>query len=76
MCRYQMPRAQSLKPSRRIDGCDYVFPSRTKTPFSGFGKTKARLDKAVLLDMQKRAKKGAEIAAATELDPPRSAAHR
>ena len=45
----------------RIDGCDYVFPSRTKTPFSGFGKSKAKLDKAVLTEMQKRAKKGAEV---------------
>jgi integrase len=44
-----------------IGGCDYVFPSRTKTPFSGFGKSKARLDKAVLLNMQKRTKKPAEI---------------
>ena len=25
----------------RIDGCDYMFPSRTNTPFSGFGKSKA-----------------------------------
>jgi integrase len=46
----------------RIDGCDYVFPSMTKTPFSGFGKSKARLDKAILIDMRKRANKGAEIA--------------
>jgi integrase len=46
----------------RIDGCGYVFPSRTKTPFSGFGKSKARLDKAILMDMQKRANKRAEIA--------------
>jgi integrase len=45
----------------KIDGCDYVFPSSTKTPFSGFGKSKARLDKAVLLDMQKRAKKRIEV---------------
>ena len=45
----------------RIDGCDYVFPSRTKTPFSGFGKSKAKLDKAILKEMQKRADKGAEI---------------
>src|ERR1700730_10285090 len=45
----------------KIGGCDYIFPSRTKTPFSGFGKSKARLDKAVLLYMQKRAKKGAEV---------------
>jgi integrase len=45
----------------RMDGCDYVFPSRTKTPFSGFGKSKARLDKAVLLYMQKHAKKVADV---------------
>ena len=45
----------------KIDGCDYVFPSRAKTHFSGFGKSKARLDKAVLLYMQKREKKRAEI---------------
>ena len=52
-----MPRARLLKPSRGLDGCDYVFPSRTKTPFSGFGKSKARLDKAVQQAMQKQAKK-------------------
>jgi integrase len=39
----------------KIDGCDYVFPSREKTPFSGFGKSKAKLEKAVL-----SYKKGAE----------------
>ena len=45
----------------QIDGCDYVFASRTKTPFSGFGKSKARLDTSVQLDMEKRAKKGANV---------------
>jgi integrase len=40
----------------KIDGCTYVFPSRTKTPFSGFGKSKAKLDKDILLHAQKRAK--------------------
>jgi integrase len=45
----------------KIGGCDYVFPSRTETPFSGFGKNKARLDKAALLYMQKRCKKGPEV---------------
>jgi integrase len=43
----------------KIEGLDYVFPSRSKTPFSGFGKSKARLDKAVLSQM--RATKGADI---------------
>jgi integrase len=45
----------------RIDGCSYVFPSRTKTPFSGFGKCKVRLDKAILIDMRRRAANGAKI---------------
>ena len=45
----------------KIDDCDYVFPSRAKTPFSGFGKSKATLDKAVLAAMQKPAKKGAKV---------------
>ena len=39
-----------------LDGCDFIFPSRSRTPFSGFGKSKAKLDKAVLKAMQKRAK--------------------
>jgi integrase len=43
----------------KIDGCDYVFASRAKTPFSGFGKSKAALDKAVLAAM--RAAKGAKV---------------
>jgi integrase len=31
-----------------IDGCDYVFASRVKTPFTAFGKNKAKLDKRLL----------------------------
>jgi integrase len=50
-----------IKAQPKIDGCDHVFPSRAKTAFSGFGKGKARLDKAVLSDMQKRAKKGTKV---------------
>jgi integrase len=46
----------------KIAGCDYVFPSSVKTPFSGFGKSKARLDKDVLLYMRKSAKRA-------EVDP-------
>jgi integrase len=45
----------------KIEKCDYVFPSLVKTPFTGFGKSKARLDKSVLLKMRKRSEKGAEI---------------
>jgi integrase len=43
------------------DDCDYVFPSRAKTLYSGFGKSKAKLDKAVLTAMNKQAKKGAKV---------------
>ena len=45
----------------KIDGCDYVFPSRANTPFCGFSKSKAALDKAVLQVMQKQAKKGTKV---------------
>jgi integrase len=44
-----------------IDGSDYVFSSRAKTPFSGFSKSKVALDKTVLAAMQKRAKKGGKV---------------
>jgi integrase len=46
----------------KLDGCDYVFPSRAGTPFSAFGKSKAALDKAVLAAMQRRAAKGTKVA--------------
>jgi integrase len=42
-------------------GCDYVFPSRARTPFSAFGKSKAMLDKAVLETMQSQAAKGTKV---------------
>ena len=45
----------------KIDDCDYVFPSRAETPFSGFGKSKAALDKAILAAMKKHAKKGVKV---------------
>ena len=47
----------------KINGCDYVFPSRANTPFCSFSKSKAALDKAVLQAMQKRAKNGAKVEA-------------
>ena len=55
MYRYRMQRCTVIEAQPRIEGCDYVFPSRTKTPFSGFGKSKAGLDKAILIDLRKRA---------------------
>jgi integrase len=45
----------------KVDGCDYVFPSRAKTPYSGFGKGKAKLDKALLTAMKKQAKQGTKV---------------
>ena len=41
------------------EGCDYVFPSRTRTPFSGFAKSKAAFDKAVREALQKQGGVGA-----------------
>jgi integrase len=43
------------------DDCDYVFPSRSGTPYSGFSKSKAKLDKTVFASMKKQAKKGAKV---------------
>jgi integrase len=45
----------------KSDDCDYVFPSRAKTPFSRSGKSKAKLDKAILAAMKKRAKNGGKV---------------
>jgi integrase len=45
----------------KVDGCDYVFPSRAKTPYSGFGKSKAKLDKALLTAIKKQAKQGKKV---------------
>ena len=42
----------------KIEKCDYVFPSGTKTPFSGFAKSKAAFDKAVQQALQKQARAG------------------
>ena len=44
-----------------IDDCDYVFPSRAKTPFSGFGKSKASLDKAVSCSDEKAREEGVKV---------------
>jgi integrase len=45
----------------KIEDCDYVFASRAGTPFSGFGKGKTALDKAVFLSLQKRAPRGTKV---------------
>jgi integrase len=45
----------------KLKGCEYVFPSRSQTPFSGFGKSKVALDKSVRKAMQGGAKVGTKI---------------
>jgi integrase len=40
---------------------EYVFPSREGTPFSGFAKSKAALDRAILAAMRKAAKPGEKV---------------
>ena len=45
----------------KVADCDYVFPSRAKTPYTRSGKSKVVLDRAVFNGMQKRAKKGAKV---------------
>jgi integrase len=55
------PALAIIEAQPKIEGCDYVFPSRAMTPFSGFAKSKAALDKAVLATMKKQAKPGAKV---------------
>jgi integrase len=45
----------------KIKDCDYVFASGAKTPFTGFGKSKAKLDEAVLEAMIKESTVEAEV---------------
>jgi integrase len=45
----------------KIEDCDYVFASRAKTPFTGFGKSKAALDNAVFAAMKKQPKDRAKV---------------
>lgn len=44
-----------------IGHSDYVFPSRAGTPYSAFGKAKARVDVAVLEAMKKAAPQGSKV---------------
>jgi integrase len=50
-----------IKAQPKFDDCDYVFPSRAKTPYPRSGKSKSTLDKAVLRTMQKQARNGAKV---------------
>ena len=45
----------------KYDDCDYIFPSRAKTPYSGYSKSKAKLDGAIFAEMKKQAKKGGKV---------------
>ena len=46
---------------QKFDDFQYVFPTNAKTPYSRSGKSKAKLDKAVLAAMKAQAKKGAKV---------------
>ncbi|MGC2123673.1 MAG: site-specific integrase [Xanthobacteraceae bacterium] len=51
-----------INAQRKVDGCDYIFASVAGTPFSGFAKSKAALDRAVYKAMQNLKENGAEVA--------------
>jgi integrase len=59
----------------KLDNCDLIFPSGAKTPYSGFAKSKAALDKSILKAVQKQATERGKRRANPELDPSRSAPH-
>ncbi len=46
-----------IETQSKLSDCDLIFPSRTKTPYSGFAKSKVALDKAILKSMQEQATK-------------------
>jgi integrase len=50
-----------IEAQSKLNGCDLIFPSRVKTPYSGFAKSKVALDKAILKSMQEHATNGAKV---------------
>jgi integrase len=50
-----------IESQSKLSDCDLIFPSRVKTPYSGFTKSKAKLDKAVLAAMKAPAKAGTRV---------------
>jgi integrase len=50
-----------IERQQKFDDCRYVFPTSAKTPYSRSGKSKAKLDSAVLAAIKARAKKGAKV---------------
>jgi integrase len=47
----------------KLSNCELIFPSRDRTPYSGFAKSKKKLDKAILASIQKQAKRGTNVEA-------------
>jgi hypothetical protein len=45
----------------KLSDCDLIFPSQAKTPYSGFTKSKTKLDRAVFAAMNAHAKAGMEV---------------
>ncbi|MGO9401561.1 MAG: tyrosine-type recombinase/integrase [Xanthobacteraceae bacterium] len=56
--------------------CDLIFPSRAKTPYSGFTKSKAKLDRAVFAAMKAHAEEGTGVEPLPKWTPSRPAPHR
>jgi integrase len=50
-----------IEAQSKLSDCDLIFPSRVKTPYSGFAKGKVSLDKAILKSMQEHATNGAKV---------------
>ena len=46
-----------LEAQPKLSDCDLIFPSRAKTPYSGFAKSKAALDEAVFAVIKQQAKR-------------------
>jgi integrase len=69
--RYKTKRANHVPLSKKalalieaqpnLNDCDLVLPSRAKTPYSGFAKSKAALDRAVLAAIKEQAQPGAMV---------------
>jgi integrase len=50
-----------IEAQTKLGDCDLIFPSRARTPYSGFAKSKAALDRTVLAMMKQRAKLDAKV---------------
>jgi integrase len=50
-----------IKTQQKLGDCDYVFPTKAKTPYTRSGKNKGKLDKAVLAAMVKEARNASTV---------------